>query len=210
MTLFALAREMEDVRYLRAEYAQFQKSILRPEPITSRGLMHVRTEPGCIVLELRDPRPVWIRADATTHQVYHPTQKRAERFLFKSNELAKALLSFFGADIRALETTFKITDYTVDEDAKRAQYELIPKWEELAKRVRRLSLTVDLKTYLPIAIEQVSPDNDGDGQDEELRFELSNIERNPKPTPGETPVFDRPLPKDTQVVEHEVETNKDD
>jgi outer membrane lipoprotein-sorting protein len=197
-TLERIAKGLEDVRELRAEYTQEQASLLLDEPLVSNGILHLRAEPGCIVLEVEKPRAVLIRSDAKTHLVYHPATKRAERFLFESNELAKALLACFTADLGRIESLFRITDYSEDPTTKLAVLSLHPLREEVRAAVRSLTLEFDLAAGLPTRIVQVSAEG------EELRLSLRNIVRNPERPPGETPIFDRPLPKDVEVSERRI------
>jgi hypothetical protein len=64
--------------------------------------------------------------------------------------------------------------------------------------VARLTLELDLESGLPVRIVQVSPEG------EELRLELSDVERDPERPPDETPIFDLPLPEDVEVIERRV------
>ncbi|HVS18527.1 MAG TPA: outer membrane lipoprotein carrier protein LolA [Planctomycetota bacterium] len=197
-TLERIAKGLDGVRELRAEYTQEQHSLLLDEPLVSSGHLHLRAEPGCIVLEVEKPRPALIRSDSKSHLVYHPTTKRAERFLFESNELTKALLACFTADLARIEGLFSITAYSEDPATKRATLSLQPERDEIRAAVRSLTLEIDLATGLPTRIIQVNPEG------EELRLSLRNTVRNPERRPGDIAIFDRPLPKDVVVSERSV------
>jgi hypothetical protein len=197
-TLTRVAKGLEGVRELRANYRQEQHSLLLDEPLVSRGRLHLRADPGCIVLELEKPRRVRIRSDAKSHLVYHPDRKRAERFLFESNEVARALLACFTADLARVEELFRISDYRELPEKRRAIIELDPRREAVRAVVARLTLELDLESGLPVRIVQVSPEG------EELRLERSDVERDPERPPDETPIFDLPLPEDVEVIERRV------
>jgi hypothetical protein len=193
-----VAKKLEGVRELRADYTQEQHSLLLEEPLVSRGRMHLRAEPGCIVLELDEPRRALIRSDARTHQIYHPERQRAERFLFESNELARALLACFSADLERIEEIFTIAAYAEDAEQRRARVELVPRREEVRAALRALTLELDLEQLLPVRIVQVNSEG------EEVRLDLARIVLDPERAPGETPIFDRPLPPGVEVVERRV------
>jgi hypothetical protein len=197
-TLGRIAEGLEGVRELRADYTQEQDSLLLAEPLVSSGRLHLRADPGCIVLELEKPRLAWIRSDAKTHQIYHPDRKRAERFLFESNELARALLACFSADLARIEELFQITDFSADPDHARALVHLTPRRGEVRAAVAALTLEFDLATGLPVRIVQVGAEG------EELRLRLRNTVRDPQRPPGEVPVFDRPLPADVELIERRI------
>lgn len=201
-TLERIAKGFEDVRELRAEYTQEQDSLLLEEPLVSSGRLHLRADPGCIVLELDAPRRTLIRSDERTHLVYHPERKRAERFLFESNPLARALLACFSADLGRIEALFLVTGYSEDAAKGRAILQLSPRREEVRAALRSLTLELDLELGLPVRIVQVNAEG------EELRLSLGAIVRNPERPPGEVPIFDRPLPADVQVLERRVPAPK--
>ena len=193
-----LAEGMEEVRELRAAYTQVQESLLLEEPLVSSGTLHVRKDPGCLVLEVEQPRPLLVRSDARTHLVYHPERKRAERFVFESNELTRSLLACFTGDARRVEQVFVFTGVeTTAPDVVRL--DLSPRGEALREHVTRLSLSIDVARRVPLSIVQVNPEG------EELTLELSKVTLDPERDPDEVPIYDRPLPADVKVVERKVE-----
>jgi hypothetical protein len=201
--LTRVAEGFAEVRELRARYVQHQESLLLEEPLVSRGTLHLRADPGCLVLELSEPRPVQIRSDATSHLVYHPELKRAERFLFESNHAARALLACFSADLAQVESLFEIAGYVASEPAAEGEpplgrLRLLPRNEEVRAVLTSLELELDLARHLPASLVQRNPEG------EELRLSLSQIVLNPERAPGEVPIFDRPLPADVTVVERRV------
>jgi hypothetical protein len=196
--LARVAESMREVRELRADYQQEQESILLEEPLLSSGRLHLRAEPGCVVLEILQPRPAVIRSDAKSHQVYHPRTKRAERFLFESNDLAKALLACFSADLARIEELFAVQGFAVDTERGRARIDLLPKSDEVKAALRSLRLELDLATLAPAGIVQTNAEG------ERLTMRLGSLVKNPERAPGEVPIFDRPLPADVQVIERRI------
>ncbi len=195
----SLGKRLEKVERIRADYEQRQTSLLLDEPLISRGRLHLRAEPGCLVLELSEPRAVVIRSDATSHQIYHPDLKRAERYLFESNETAKALLACFTGSVSRIEEAFvfvaiESTDATTTIDVR-------PRDERIRAFLARLRLTVRKSDAALVGVSYENRDG------EEVSMRLSAIEFDPEVAPPD--VFDRPLPKDVRVIVHRVETAKE-
>jgi hypothetical protein len=194
-----LAKTMEKVERIRAHYVQYQESLLLAEPLVSKGTLHLRAEPACLLLELAEPRPVIVRSDPKSHQMYWPTEKLAERWLFRSNELARALLRCFSADIRAVEEIFEIRAFTPGE--KTSELLLVPRDDKLRRYLATLSLTLSNETGNLVGITHQNAEG------ERVRFELSELDLAPDPT-VENALFDRPLPSDVRLLVHEVKEPK--
>ncbi len=190
-----LAKAMEEVKRIRAHYVQYQESLLLAEPLVSKGTLHLRADPGCLLLELAEPRPVIVRSDPKSHQMYWPVEKRAERWLFRSNELASALLRCFSADVRAIESTFEIRGFAAGE--KTSELTLVPRDEKLHRYLASLTLTLASDSGRMVGIAHQNAEG------ERVRFELSEIDLAPDPT-TEDARLDQALPADVRLLVHEV------
>lgn len=204
--LLRVAEELEGVEQLHGEFVQEQHTLLLDEAIRSEGRLHLRAKPGCLLMELQKPRQVEIRSDAKTHQVYHPAQKKAERYLFESNELAKSLLSILTADLGKIEEGLEVRAFTGGEE--QSTIELRPKDPKRRKVVETLSLTVDTKGA---SLKSVSFSN-SDG--ERTVLSLSKLRKvdgasSAEDRKLESAVFDRPLPEDVKVIVHRVPTKSE-
>ena len=190
-----LAKAMEKVERLRARYTQRQESLLLAEPILSKGTLHLRADPGCILLELGGERIVRVRSDAKSHQVYWPEEKRAERWLFRSNELARALLRCFSADVRRMEEVFEIRGYTRGELV--SEVVLTPRDSKLHRYLASLKLSLDSASSQLVALAHENAEG------EHVRFELADVDLDPD-AKLEDALLDEPLPKEVRLLVHEV------
>lgn len=208
-----VAARLEGAAELHADYRQVQESLLLEEPLVSTGRFHLRLDPGCLVLELEEPRPLVIRSDATSHRLWYPRKERAEVFLFERNRLTEALLACFTSDLERVESAFAIASYSessVPSDPEGEPVEphtvatvrLVPRRDDLGAVLRALVLELDLTAGVPRAVVQENPEG------EVVRYELSDLERVEEPDPSEPSVFDRPLPEGTRVVERRVEAGR--
>jgi len=196
-----LAEGMRGVERLHADFVQEQHTLLLEEPLVTQGRLHLRKAPGCVVLDVAEPRPSVVRSDERSHQVYHPDRKRAERYLFESNEVAKSLLAVMTADLAAIEEAFRITGHEAGEEGRALV--LRPREAQHRRRVDSLRLESGPEGRVLRSVSFVN----GEGERTVLR--LSKLRRvGPKSSSEERArerdVFDRPLPKDVEVVVHRV------
>ena len=191
-----LGERMANVAYLRAEYAQEQTSLLLVEPIESKGVLRLRADPPCLLLELTEPRPVLVRSDETSHRMYWPEEKRAERWLFRSNELARTLVRCFGPDIDRIEESFEILAWKSGKTTD--VIELLPRQKGIERFLVKLRLELRRSDGLLI---QVAHSN---AEGESVRFTLSRVDLEPDPE-QEAPHFVKELPEDVKELVHRVE-----
>lgn len=190
-----LGRALEGVETLRAAFVQTRTSPLLAEPLVSRGTLHLRREPGTILLEFSEPQRTVVRSDATSYLTWYVERKQAERFEFESNELTKAMLRCFSPSISEAEQVFEIVDY--QERAGHFELALEPRDEALRRVVGRLVLGVRREDKTPVSLLQIA----GDG--EEVRLDLASVEKNPK-LGDPAAVFDAALPGDVRLATRKV------
>ena len=194
-----MAAGLEGVRILRGDYVQTQESLLLAEPIVSKGRLHIRREPGCLLLEIAEPRRVRIRSDATTHQIHHPDLGRAERWVFESNEATKALLQCFSSDARRLEQTFAIRASKSTEEAIEIAME--PRNEDVGRLLTELRLTIRTADARLVLVAHSNPEG------EEVRIDVLTLELDPE-LDDPAALFDAPLPDGCRLMVHRVEKAK--
>ncbi len=200
-TVTQLAKHLEDVERLHGDFVQEQHTLLMDKPLISKGRMSLRGEPGCLLLELKEPKHVLLRSDSTSHQVWYPAEKKAERYLFESNDLAKTLLSILTVDVAQLEKAFVITghEHGKEEDA------LVLRLRDESKRrvVDHLRIVIEPKQSTLNGVSFVN----SDGEKTVLR--LNNVryvtpESTKEERALERDVFDTPLPEDVRLIVHSV------
>lgn len=190
-----MAASLDGVELVRGDYVQTQESLLLAEPIVSKGSLYVRREPGCMLLEVAEPRSVRIRSDATTHEILHPDLGRAERWVFDSNEATKALLACFSSDVRHLEETFALRSAERAEGCLEIAME--PKGEEVKRLLTELRLTVRLEDARPVRVAHSNPEG------EEVRIDVAKLELDPE-IEDPRALFDAPLPEGCRLMVHRV------
>jgi outer membrane lipoprotein-sorting protein len=199
-----LAQKLEGVERMHANFIQEQHTMLMAEPLVSKGRLSLRGEPGCLVLELKEPQHAILRSDATSHQVYYPAKKRAERYLFKSNELAKTLLSILTVDVTQIEKVFQITGKGSDE--LETFLELRLRDEKKRRIVDHLRILISAKSSKLAGVSFVN----SDGEKTVLRLsEMRYISQQStaQERSKEEQAFDVPLPKDVQLVVHSISSD---
>ena len=207
--LSPITEAMEDVEHLRADFVQFQSSLLLDEPIVSEGRLLLRANPGTLVLAIDGDHPVRVRSDATSHQIHYVEEKRAERYVFERNRVAAALLACVGADMDALEKAFRVMAVDrlaakkapKDEEGapegedlpRRIRISLKPTDEAVAKAIQNLELTVNAETKRVFSIRHTNEDG------EEVILRLRDVELDPKDWKERDEAFSRDLPAGTKV-----------
>lgn len=198
-TVAAVAKELEEVALLHGRYEQKQESLLLAEPIVTKGRFHVRMEPRCLVLEVREPRRALVRSDATSHQVYDPAKKRAERYVFESNELAKALIACMAGDAEQLERSFVFVGAEPGDESVRLT--LVPRDKRVRTVLRELRLDVRSRDHALAALAYTN----AEGETVSLAF--TDVVRDPEDDP-DADVFDRPLPDDVELIVRRIELDE--
>lgn len=193
--LAQVAKKMEKVERLQASYIQYQESLLLAEPLVSQGTLHLRAEPGCLLLEVGGDRPVQVRSDQKSHQMYWPREKTAERWLFRSNELARALLRCFSAEVGRLEEAFEIRGYA--SQAGQSKLRLVPREKKLQRHLAALVLEIDETSQQLVGIAHENAEG------EHVRLVLSKIDLAPA-AQAQDALFDAALPSDVRLLVHEV------
>lgn len=197
--LASLARALEGVRVLGADYVQRQESLLALEPLVSRGQLWLRRQPGCLVLEAREPRRARIRMDGASHQVHDLEAGRAERFEFESRELSQALLQCFAVDLARLEAAFEVRGLELRGELRAIRLE--PRAEKLRAHLRTLTLLVRPEPLQLAGFEQEN------AQGERLYLEFSELRLDP-PLERADELFGAALPKGVKLSVHKVPEGK--
>lgn len=196
----AVSAQVAESNVLHADYVQTLESLLLVEPLVSSGRLHLRSEPGCLVLECEDPRRVEIRSDATSHQVYTPGTNRAERYVFASNELAKVLLACLSADLSDLEEAFVITGFAESGKDDELEYSLafVPRAKRLRALLSSVTLVVRARDAAVVSLQYDNPEA------ESVLLTFRELVRDPREDP-EAGVFDRELPEGVQLLVRRVD-----
>ena len=190
-----VADALEDVTFTRATYKQTQNLATLLKPRITTGRLYFRREPACLVMHVDPEAALRIRMEETSHLVYRPANKRADRYLFEANHLARAIMRCFTSEIRAVEKTFEIGAFRSLEGTH--EIDLVPRDEKARSFLRLLSLRIRAEDATIVSIAYVDAGGD------EVRIDLQAIERAPKPEEMR-PLFDAALPDDVELFERAV------
>lgn len=188
------ARRQAEVETLSARFSQEVRTPLLLEPLRSEGRLLYRRRPACLVFEIEKPRETRVRFDAASYQVHRVAEKRAERFLFRRDDLAGALVQVFGPEVRELGESFRLTGFERTEEE--ATVRLAPESKELRTFLTSLTLVFGLE---PAELRRVGYVNaEGDG----VRIELRKVDRKAE---IEAARFRAALPEGVELRTHVVE-----
>ena len=195
---------LKDVKIMGADYVQERTSPLLIEPLKSKGRLLQRTQPACLVFQVRSPHRANIRMAADSYQVHRPDEKTAERFIFEGEHAGNALLSAFRPESKSLFSSFALIAYVEVRakdvgigEATVAVLTLRPRDPKTRKRVDNVVLRIDMTRSLPISVSYI----DREGYSVKLR--LSKIVLNPE-LKGIEGLFSADLPDDVRLLVHRI------
>lgn len=197
--LAELAAASAKTKILAADYVQTQTSLLFEEPAVSSGKVFLRADPGTLVMRVAKPEPVWMRSDAVSHQVWHQGKARAERFLFRENDMAAAMLSSLGTGADALEKSFRFLE--AEHAEQKGRVLLAPLDERLRTAIVKLELRT-VRDATGVWLAYLAYENP---ELERTEIVFQAPVRNPELTPAELEeIFGTALPAEVQVLTHDL------
>ncbi|KAA3611760.1 MAG: outer membrane lipoprotein carrier protein LolA [Planctomycetota bacterium] len=196
--LTSLATTHSSLTALEAQYRQERHSLLLKKPLVAKGRFLYRPQPGCLVFQCHEPQQIILRLDGKSYQSFHPKEKRAERFLFSSNELANALMLVFQPNPKEIEKSFAYDHLETLKDGS----------HRLGLKPTRETVR-EFLTYLEIHLEKDGKGLRGvrylDADTDEIRLQWTQMKLNPK---LEENAFGDKLPLGTKVVKHKIRAEK--
>jgi outer membrane lipoprotein-sorting protein len=192
-----LSVRMKDARTLTAKIVQKRTSALLADPITSKGTLFYRRDPGKLVFRMSDPRETWIHLDKDAYQVYRPGEKRLERIEFQSDELAPRLFMVFEPKEAEIGKAFAIRR------GESPPGEILVRLEPLDPKTRRafsrLSLVLGQEDGALRRIAYTDPEGD------DVQFDLSEVAINSELPPG---TFELVVPEGTRILTYSLKSEK--
>ncbi|RPH37156.1 MAG: outer membrane lipoprotein carrier protein LolA [Planctomycetota bacterium] len=192
-----LADRMREARTLSARVVQTRRTELTDKPITSSGLMYYRRDPARLVFHLAEPRKAEIHMDRTSYQVYRPDEKRLERTDFGNEDVSGKILMMFEPKTDELGKTFSIRGGGVKDGLIDVRLESSD--EKVRKRLRKIVLQI---AEADGALRSLAYT---DGEGDEVKFELSDVDINPALAPE---TFTLKVPEGTRVLRHSLPQDK--
>jgi outer membrane lipoprotein carrier protein len=159
---------------LQADFRQEKELALLAKPEVSTGKF-VFSRPNNVLWTYEAPKKVQMVIANGALTTYYPELGKAERIDVKKFE--DRIFKYMGAT-GAIDELARYFDFTFTDSKSKPVYvlDLTPKNKAVAKRVQRIKLSIDKKTYLTSKIEYVEGDGDI------TRYEFTNLRIN-EPVP---------------------------
>lgn len=155
---------------LQAEFRQEKELALLSKPEVSTGTF-VYSKPNNVLWTYDAPKRVTMLIANHTLTTYYPELNKAERI--DVGKFEDRIFKYMGAS-GAIDELGRYFDFTFTDTATNPSYllDLTPKNRVVAKRVKRIKLWIDKKTYLTNKVEYVEGDGDI------TRYEFTNVKIN--------------------------------
>jgi len=179
---------------LQAEFRQEKELALLSKPEVSTGTF-VYSKPNNVLWTYDAPKRVQMVIAGGVMTTYYQDLGKAERIDVKRFE--DRIFKYMGAS-GAIDELARYFDFTFTDSKSKPVYvlDLTPKNKAVSKRVRRIKLWIDKKTYLTSKIEYVEGDGDI------TRYEFMNVRIN-EPVPQSR--FALHLPANVKVEQMKVQ-----
>jgi outer membrane lipoprotein-sorting protein len=179
---------------LQADFRQEKELALLSQPEISTGTF-IYSKPNNVLWTYQAPKKVQMVITGGTLTTYYPELAKAERVDVKRFE--DRIFRYMGAS-GAIDELARYFDFTFTDSRTKPVFtlDLTPKNRAVAKRVRRIKLLIDKKTYLTTKVEYVEGDGDI------TRYEFTNIRIN-EPVPASR--FAVALPANVRVEQMKIQ-----
>ena len=186
--------QQKKTRTLQADFRQEKELALLAKPEVSTGTF-VFSSPSNVLWTYAAPKRVQMVIANGTLTTYYPELGKAERIDVKKFE--DRIFKYMGAT-GAIDELARYFDFTFTDAKSKPTYalDLTPKNKAVAKRVRRIKLWIDKKTYLTSKIEYVEGDGDI------TRYEFTNLRINEPVPPSK---FALALPSNVRVEQMKIQ-----
>lgn len=168
--------QQKNTHTLQADFRQEKELALLSKPEVSTGTF-IYSRPSNVLWTYDAPKRVQMVIAGGMMTTYYPELARAERIDVKRFE--DRIFRYMGAT-GAIEELARYFDFTFTDSRSKPVYvlDLTPKNKAVSKRVQRIKLWIDKKTYLTSKIEYVEGDGDI------TRYEFTKIRINEPVPPG--------------------------
>lgn len=165
-----IQEQQKKTRTLQADFRQEKELALLSKPEVSTGRF-VFSKPSNVLWTYDAPKRVQMVIASGVMTTYYPDLGKAERIDVKRFE--DRIFKYMGAS-GAIDELARYFDFTFSDAAARPVYvlDLTPKNKAVSKRVQRIKLWIDKKTFLTTKVEYVEGDGDI------TRYEFSNVRIN--------------------------------
>jgi outer membrane lipoprotein carrier protein len=189
-----LQEQQKRTNTLQAEFRQEKELALLAKPEVSSGNFTF-SKPNNVLWSYDAPKRVQMVIAGGTLTTYYPDLAKAEKIDVKRFE--DRIFKYMGAS-GAIDELARYFDFTFTNTPSKPEFvlDLKPKTRTVAKRVQRIKLWIDKKSYLTNKIEYVEGDGDI------TRYEFKNIRLN-EPVPSSR--FALTLPANVRVEQVKIQ-----
>lgn len=189
-----VAKRQKNIRTLEARFRQEKEMALLARPEVSTGTFIYR-QPNEVLWKYESPKPVTMLISKGWLTTYYPALNKAEKLEIKRYQ--DRIFRYMAASA-ALDELGKYFNFTFIESKKDPFYmlELTPKTKVVARRVKKIKIWIDRKTYLTSKFEYVEGDGDL------TRYEFTNVRVNGSLPPS---VFALNLPPSVKIEQIKVQ-----
>jgi chaperone LolA len=189
-----LQEQQKKTNTLQAEFRQEKELALLAKPEVSTGNFTF-SKPNNVLWSYDAPKRVQMVIAGGTLTTYYPDLAKAEKIDVKRFE--DRIFKYMGAS-GAIDELARYFDFTFTNTPSKPEFvlDLKPKTRTVAKRVQRIKLWIDKKSYLTNKIEYVEGDGDI------TRYEFKNIRLN-QPVPSSR--FALTLPANVRVEQVKIQ-----
>lgn len=186
--------QQKKTQTLQADFRQEKELALLAKPEVSTGTF-VFSRPSNVLWTYTSPKRVQMVIAGGVLTTYYPELGKAERIDVKKFE--DRIFRYMGAS-GAIDELARYFDFTFTDARSKPEYvlDLTPKNRAVSKRVQRIKLWIDKKTYLTSRIEYVEGDGDI------TRYSFTNLRIN-EPVPASK--FALALPTGTRVEQMKIQ-----
>ena len=184
-----VSEAQREITTLQADFEQRRVSHLLAEPSVMSGRFYFRA-PDEVRWEYTSPRQMTVVISDGVAITYRPAEKRAERL--EVGRMQRKVFRMMGA-AEPLDALRQYFSFTLRDPGDDANYTLIlrPVVVMIKKRVAEVTVEIDRKSFLPVALSLTEADGDT------TAYAFSAVQRNPEIADS---LFTLTLPPDVQVV----------
>jgi outer membrane lipoprotein-sorting protein len=174
---------------LRAEFRQLKESSMLMEAEEARGMLSYEA-PERVRWEYLEPNPISLLIEGGTMTTWYRDLDRVEQV--DIGKKSQKILRYLGAanSIETLLEYFTVRLSMPDEPGDPYVLDLVPRYEQVAKKLAGMSVHIDPESFLPVYLRYVEPDGD------ETTYRFERLEINGELEPG---TFDLQLPDSVEV-----------
>ena len=159
MILSRVAKTQRGLRTMKAEFTMEKKMALLASPVLAEGILYI-TAPDKIYWEVKEPIANTLIVNGPTLWMYYPTLRQVDKVDISGKQ--KMLMRYVGMNEEGaiLKENYRIQLLNSPDEKGIFLLELLPKANRMSKRVSKVRVWVDSKTWFLTRIDLWEPNGD--------------------------------------------------